>query len=196
MSPGFALLQLGSNTRVIQYTRATIDSTWKTFERFWIQVVDVWICQSINCMSIFYYTFLYLGLCTSTCTPAWVHVCTCVLGHTWGAQRITYGGQYSPFYHVSPGSQTQVCRIGSKHLFTLSHITGPHIISCKLNYFLINAKIRSSIECLELCRCSKVWITIITFAWWVLLYVGLLQKDKSLMGFIYLDIFTILLNQN
>lgn len=152
-------------TAAIKYTRATIDSTWNFSESFWVQVADVWICQSIHCMSIFY-CFLMFWCVHNHSKPAWVHVWTCMLGHTCGGQRTTCESQYSPFHNVNSESQTHVCSIVSKHLYTLSHITGPHIISSKLNYFLINVKIMYSFESLQLCLCSKVWLLfcILSFA--------------------------------
>lgn len=60
-------------------------------------------------------TFLYL-----VCGCEWVCPCTC------GSENnLLKPGLF--FYHVCLGDQTQVRRLGGKHLYPLNHITGPVI---------------------------------------------------------------------
>lgn len=49
-----------------------------------------------------------------------------------GGQGTTCRCQLSPFNHVVPRDQTQVIRLGSKHLYPLSHLISPR--SHTINY--------------------------------------------------------------
>ena len=55
----------------------------------------------------------------------WAHECH----STRDSQRMTCGSQSSPSTTLSPRDQTQVTKLGSKHLFPLSHPTASSTVS-------------------------------------------------------------------
>jgi hypothetical protein len=46
------------------------------------------------------------------------HVCNCAF------MKVSFCALVPAFHHVGPGNQTQTLKLGSKHLYLLSHLTG------------------------------------------------------------------------
>lgn len=67
----------------------------------------------LKCLKAAYYLF--------KCLYVYLHV-TLVPRHACGGQRITHRICGS-FYYMKPGAGTQIIRLGSKHLYLLSHLT-------------------------------------------------------------------------
>jgi hypothetical protein len=66
----------------------------------------------------------------------WINSCT--ISHTWG----TICGEFVfSFYHMGPGNQTEVVRVGAEHLFLLSHL------SCEFYMHL------------SVCECVCEWVS-------------------------------------
>lgn len=156
MDPGFVSLQQlnAAMQQLIQCGKCLI-----VFEPRYMMYR--FVSQFVALQFFFCSVSLRLGICTSSWTQTWIYVCSWVRGHTCGSQRTIYGAQFSPF------------TIDNKLLSPLSHPTSPHPISSKLNYFLINVKIMSSIVSWVDSLFRNMANHYYTFPWWILVCTGL-----------------------
>ena len=75
---------------------------------------------SLNTFILFYFYMYLLYMCVLEYGGDHEYLMSCIWGSEGSLQE-----PFLSFYSVGPWDQTQVVRLGGRHLFLLSHLAGP-----------------------------------------------------------------------
>lgn len=112
--------QMGSSSSRgdLQFIRSSCrrDESWNNN----ISKKKVYLYFTHHLKRICLYSFIHSFIASVyACMPDCTKECVCVCPSEGNLKKL-----FVSFYHVSSGDQTQVVRLGGKHLYRLSHLTG------------------------------------------------------------------------